>query len=69
ELATLLDVDITAPVLKMILTAYTADNEVVNLAHVYYRSDRYNHHGYLRRRRSKDDFGWTPVERIHPVGS
>jgi hypothetical protein len=48
----------------MNLTAYTAEGQVVNSASVFYRSDRYNHQGYLRRRRGEDAFGWTPVERI-----
>lgn len=69
DLATLLDIDLMAPVLKMTLTAFTAENETVNYANVYYRSDRYNHHGYLRRRRTSDHLTWTAVERIHPAGT
>ncbi|MFH0916774.1 MAG: GntR family transcriptional regulator [bacterium] len=68
DLAHLLDIDLMAPVLKMTLSAHTAENQVVNHAHVYYRSDRYNHHGFLRRRRTSDYLGWTPVEPIHPTG-
>ena len=66
ELAGLLEIDPMAPILKMNLTAYTVKGQVVNNASVFYRSDRYNHHGYLRRRRGEDAFGWTPVERIVP---
>lgn len=69
DLSALLDIDLMAPILKMTLTAYTAENHPVNLGHVYYRSDRFNHHGFLRRRRTKDSLGWTPVERIHPAGT
>jgi DNA-binding GntR family transcriptional regulator len=69
DLAALLDIDLMTPVLKMTLTAFTADSDVVNFADVYYRSDRYNHHGYLRRRRTSDHLTWTAVERIHPVGA
>ena len=68
DLAALLDIDLMAPILKMTLTAYTAESEAVNFANVYYRSDRYNHHGYLRRRRTSDHLTWTAVERIHHVG-
>jgi len=68
DLATLLDVDIMAPILKMTLTAYTAESDAVNLANVYYRSDRYNHRGYLRRRRTSDHLTWTAVEGIHAAG-
>ena len=68
DLAHLLDIDLMAPVLKMTLSAHTAENQVVNHANVYYRSDRYNHHGFLRRRRTSDYLGWTPVELIHPTG-
>jgi GntR family transcriptional regulator len=67
DLAALLDIDLMAPVLKMTLTAFTANSDVVNFANVYYRSDRYNHHGYLRRRRTSDHLTWTAVERIHPA--
>jgi len=69
DLAALLDVDVMAPILKMTLTAYTAESEAVNFANVYYRSDRYNHHGYLRRRRTSDHLTWTAVERIHAMGA
>ncbi len=66
ELAGLLDIDPMAPILKMNLIAYTAKGQVVNNASVFYRSDRYNHLGYLRRRRTSDTAGWTPVEWICP---
>lgn len=69
DLAALLDVDVMAPILKMTLTAYTAESKAVNFANVYYRSDRYNHHGYLRRRRTSDHLTWTAVERIHAMGA
>ena len=65
EVAALLDLDPMAPILKMTLTAFTDLNEVVNYAQVFYRPDRYNHHGYLRRRRLSDHLTWTAVERIH----
>jgi GntR family transcriptional regulator len=68
DLAHLLDIDPMAPVLKMTLSVHTAENRVINHANVYYRSDRYNHHGFLRRRRTSDYLGWTPVERIHLTG-
>jgi GntR family transcriptional regulator len=64
DLAALLEVDPIAPILKMTLTAFTDADEVVNYAHVYYRPDRYNHHGYLRRRRVSDHLTWTAVEGI-----
>ncbi len=69
QLASLLGVDVMAPVLKMTLTAFTEDSEAVNYANVYYRSDRYNHHGYLRRRRTSGHLTWTAVERIHAPGA
>ncbi|OFV82305.1 MAG: hypothetical protein A2W26_08095 [Acidobacteria bacterium RBG_16_64_8] len=69
DIAALLDIDLMAPVLKMTLTAFTAQGEAVNYANVYYRSDRYNHHGYLRRRRTSDHLTWTAVERIQEVGA
>ncbi len=62
EVAKLLEVDLVAPVLKMILTAYSPDGRVVNLAHVFYRSDRYNYRGRLKRRRTEEYIGWVPVE-------
>ena len=69
ELASLLDLDVMAPVLKMALTAYTAEDEVVNYANVYYRSDRYNQTGYLRRRRTSDHLSWTAVEHVPALGA
>lgn len=62
ELAGLLGIDILAPVLKMILTAYSPVGRVVNLAHVFYRSDRYNYRGHLKRRRTEGSIGWVPME-------
>ena len=66
ELAGLLEIDPMAPILKMNLTAYTAKGQVVNNASIFYRSDRYNHHGYLRRRRGEEMAGWAPLERAGP---
>ncbi|GAB4247115.1 MAG: GntR family transcriptional regulator [Thermoleophilia bacterium] len=63
ETARLLEIDLMSPVLKMILTAYSPEGDVLNLAHVYYRSDRYNYRGYLKRRRTEDYIGWSPIER------
>ena len=62
DLAGLLEIDILAPVLKMILTAYSPDGRVVNLARVFYRSDRYNYRGHLKRRRTGESIGWVPME-------
>lgn len=62
ELAGLLEVDLVAPVLKMILTAYSPNGRVVNLAHVFYRSDRYNYRGHLKRRSAEGVVGWVPME-------
>ncbi len=67
EMASLLEISLLAPVLKMSLTAFSIEGQIVNLATVYYRSDRYNHHGYLRRRRGVDAFGWVPSEEA-PTG-
>ena len=47
EMAGLLEVDLLTPLLKLTLTAYSTDGSVVDLAHVFYRSDRYHHHGFL----------------------
>ena len=47
ELADLLEVDTLTPLLKLTLTVYSTEGRVVDLAHVYYRSDRYYHHGFL----------------------
>ena len=66
EMASLLDISLLAPVLKMSLTAFSMEGQIVNLATVYYRSDRYNHHGYLGRR-GADMFGWIPAEEA-PTG-
>jgi GntR family transcriptional regulator len=62
DLAALLDVDIVAPLLKMILTAYSREGRVLDLAHVYFRSDRYNYRAHLKRRGTGKDAGWVPVE-------
>ncbi|MCZ7663506.1 MAG: UTRA domain-containing protein [Thermoleophilia bacterium] len=62
ELSRLLQIDLVAPVLKMTLTAYSVDGDVVNLAHVFYRSDRYNYRGHLKRRRTDEYIGWVPME-------
>ena len=67
EMASLLDISLLAPVLKMSLTAFSMEGQIVNLATVYYRSDRYNHRGYLRRSRRADRFGWIPTEEA-PTG-
>lgn len=63
EVARLLEIDLMAPVLKMILTAYSPEGEVLNLAHVFYRSDRYNYRGFLKRRRTQGYIGWSPIEK------
>jgi GntR family transcriptional regulator len=59
ELAQLLEVDILTPLLKLTLTAYSTDGSVADLAHVFYRSDRYFHHGFLTRNRKDGPF-WSP---------
>jgi UTRA domain len=58
EMARLLDVDILTPLLKLTLTAYSTDGSVADLAHVFYRSDRYYHHGFLSRNRKDGPF-WS----------
>ena len=58
EMARLLDVDILTPLLKLTLTAYSTDGSVADLAHVFYRSDRYFHHGFLTRNRKDGPF-WS----------
>jgi GntR family transcriptional regulator len=58
EMAQLLDVDILTPLLKLTLTAYSTDGSVADLAHVFYRSDRYFHHGFLTRNRKDGPF-WS----------
>ena len=59
EMAQLLEVDILTPLLKLTLTAYSTDGLVVDLAHVFYRSDRYYHHGYLTRNRKDGPPFWS----------
>jgi GntR family transcriptional regulator len=65
ELSRLLEVDLVAPVLKMTLTAYSDEGRAVNLAHVFYRSDRYNYRGHLKRRRTEEFVGWIPMDITH----
>jgi len=59
ELARLLEVDILTPLLKLTLTVYSHDGSVVDLAHVFYRSDRYFHHGFLTRNRTDGSPFWS----------
>jgi GntR family transcriptional regulator len=59
ELARLLEVDILTPLLKLTLTAYSKNGGVVDLAHVFYRSDRYYHHGFLTRNRKDGSPFWS----------
>jgi GntR family transcriptional regulator len=59
EMAQLLEVDLLTPLLKLTLTAYSTDGKVVDLAHVFYRSDRYYHHGYLTRNRKDGPPFWS----------
>jgi GntR family transcriptional regulator len=58
EMARLLGVDILTPLLKLTLTVYSTDGSVADLAHVFYRSDRYFHHGFLTRNRKEGPF-WS----------
>lgn len=58
ELARLLEVDLLTPLLKLTLTVYSADARVVDLGEVYYRSDRYRHHGFLVRGQTKGTSFW-----------
>jgi GntR family transcriptional regulator len=62
EMAELLEVDLLTPLLKLTLTVYAADGSVVDLAHVFYRSDRYHHHGYLARNRKGEARFWNAWE-------
>jgi GntR family transcriptional regulator len=55
-IAGLLEVDLLTPLLKLTLTAYSTDGSVVDLAEVFYRSDRYKHHGFLTRNRDGSSF-------------
>ena len=59
EMAQLLEVDILTPLLKLTLTAYSTDGIVADLAHVFYRSDRYYHHGFLTRNRKDGPPFWS----------
>ena len=59
DMAALLEVDLLTPLLKLTLTAYTLDGSVADLAQVFYRSDRYNHHGFLTRNRGKGSTFWN----------
>jgi GntR family transcriptional regulator len=58
-MAGLLDVDLLTPLLKLTLTAYSMDGSVVDLAEVFYRSDRYKHHGFLTRNRGEGSSFWN----------
>ena len=58
EMARLLEVDLLTPLLKLTLTVYSADGRVVDLAEVFYRSDRYKHHGFLARNREDGGTFW-----------
>jgi GntR family transcriptional regulator len=62
EMAELLELDLLTPLLKLTLTVYAADGSVVDLAHVFYRSDRYHHHGYLARNRKGEARFWSAWE-------
>lgn len=62
RLASLLEVDILTPLLKLTLTVYSTDGSVVDLAEVFYRSDRYRHHGFLVRDRSNGSRFWNASE-------
>jgi GntR family transcriptional regulator len=66
EMARLLDVDILTPLLKLTLTVYSTDGSVADLAHVFYRSDRYFHHGFLTRNRKNGSF-WSAWDSIGPA--
>jgi len=62
RLASLLEVDVLTPLLKLTLTVYSVDGLVVDLAEVFYRSDRYRHHGFLIRDRSNGSRFWDAPE-------
>jgi DNA-binding GntR family transcriptional regulator len=62
EMADLLEVDTLTPLLKLTLTVYSTEGRVVDLASAYYRSDRYNHHGYLTRNRAEGASFWDAWE-------
>ncbi len=59
HMAGLLEVDVLTPLLKLTLTAYAVDGGVVDLGEVYYRSDRYKHHGFLTRNRGDGTRFWN----------
>jgi len=59
QMADLLEVDLLTPLLKLTLTAYSMDGSVVDLAEVFYRSDRYKHHGFLTRNRGNGPAFWN----------
>jgi GntR family transcriptional regulator len=59
QMADLLEVDLLTPLLKLTLTAYSVDGSVVDLAEVFYRSDRYKHHGFLTRNRGIGPAFWN----------
>jgi GntR family transcriptional regulator len=61
-MAELLEVDLLTPLLKLTLTAYSLDGSVVDLAEVYYRSDRYKHHGFLTRNRGNGSSFWNGLD-------
>jgi GntR family transcriptional regulator len=61
EMARLLEVDLLTPLLKLTLTVYTSDARVVDLAEVYYRSDRYKHRGFLARSRETGGTFWDAL--------
>ena len=62
EQASLLEVDVLTPLLKLTLTVYTEDARVVDLAEVFYRSDMYKHHGFLVRNSSGGSSFWSQSE-------
>jgi GntR family transcriptional regulator len=62
EMAELLEVDPLTPLLKLTLTVYSAEGDVVDLARVFYRSDRYKHRGFLTRNRKGGGRFWSAWE-------
>jgi GntR family transcriptional regulator len=63
EMARLLEVDVLTPLLKLTLTAYAVDGGVADLAHAFYRSDMYSHHGFLTRNRGDGSPFWSSWDR------
>ncbi len=61
EQARLLEVDLLTSLLKLTLTVYTSDARVVDLAEVYYRSDRYKHRGFLTRSHENGGTFWDAL--------